>query len=83
MYKIALAAVFATALALPAIAEGLISTVWAVDAKHHVVVLTDKTIMLVSNEIDLAEVKPGMKVEIVAALDEDGYSLATAVTPVQ
>ncbi|HUS56173.1 MAG TPA: hypothetical protein VMY41_19470 [Thermohalobaculum sp.] len=82
MYKIVLSAVFASVLAHPAIAEGLISTISAVDAKQHVLVLTDKTIMLVSKEVDLTEIKSGMKVEIAAALDEDGYSLATAVTPV-
>ncbi len=83
MHRIALAAAAAAALFVqPAVAADTVtSTVTAVDTRNRVIALSDRTLMLVGQEVDLAAVKPGMKVVIFAKLDEDGYAPATAVTP--
>lgn len=84
MQKTAYAAVAAALLAYPANAADLItSTIAMVDAKRHTVTLTDKTIIEVAKDVDLSQVKPGMKVAIAAYGDEDGFEPATAITPVQ
>ena len=84
MHKFVLAAVAATFLAAPAVAsETLTSTVTHVDAKRHTLTLADKSIMIVAKDVDLAAIKPGMKVAIAAAGDEDGFEPATSVKQVQ
>lgn len=87
MRKIALmaaAAAIACSALVPAIAaaEEVTSVITAVDTKHRAIILADKTVMLVGDEVDLAAVTVGMKFKIDAKLDEDGYSRATAITPV-
>jgi len=84
MHKFVLAAVAAAFLATPAVAsETLTSTVISVDVKRNTLTLSDKTIMIVAKDVDLTAIKPGMKVAISAAGDEDGFSPATAVRPVE
>ena len=81
MRKIGLIAAAAVLFVTPALAGSVTATVAAVDTKHRAVILDDKTIMLVADEVDLAAVKVGMKVTVEANVDEDGYSRATAITP--
>ena len=83
MRKTVLLAAVAATISGPALAEAVYSSVGAVDAKRHVIVLSDKTVMTVSQEVDLATLHPGAKVIVSAKLDEDGYAPATAVTPTE
>jgi len=82
MRKIALMAAAAVLFVSPALAGSVTSTITAIDTQHRAVILEDKTIMLVDDSVDLAAVNVGMKVTIEANVDEDGYSRATAITPV-
>lgn len=83
MYKLALSTIVAVVLAHSAMAaDAVVATVVTVDTKQHTVVLGDQTVMQFSKEVDLSHITPGMKVAVTAELDEDGYSPATAITPV-
>lgn len=78
------AAALATALALPALAEDTVTGVIAsVDAKERVLVLEDKTRMVIADSVDLSKLGPGAKVTISTRLDEDGYTAATAIAPAE
>lgn len=78
------AAALATALALPALAEDTVTGVIAsVDAKERVLVLEDKTRMVIADSVDLSELGPGENVTITTRLDEDGYTAATGIAPAE
>ncbi|HSF95532.1 MAG TPA: hypothetical protein VLA52_10955 [Thermohalobaculum sp.] len=85
MRKIAIAAVAAAltcSVVAPAFAAGLTSRVVTIDDAKRTLVLADKTVMIIGKDVELGAVKPGMTVAITANMDEDGYSPATAITPV-
>jgi len=84
MQKMAPAAAVAALFANPVLAaETLRSTVTAIDTNKRIVVLSDKTVMIVGKDVDLTAIKPGTKVAITARMDEDGFSPITVITPVQ
>ena len=83
MRKFAILAAGAALFACPAFATDTVtSTIAAIDAKERAIVLADATVMLIEDSVDLAAIKVGMKVEVAAKIDEDGYARATSVTPI-
>ena len=79
---LAVAAALACSAIVPAFAADTVtSTIAAIDTKHRAIILEDKTVMLVADEVDLATISVGMKVSVEAVVDEDGYARATAITP--
>ncbi len=84
MKKIAFAAALAMTLAFPALAEDSVTGVIAsIDAEERVIVLEDKTRMIVAENVDLSQLEPGAKVKLYTKLDEDGHAAATAVETVE
>lgn len=64
-------------------AASLTSTIAKIDTKNRVLYLSDRTAMIVGAEVDLTQLRPAMRVQITANMDEDGFSPASAVTPVK
>lgn len=58
------------------------STVLAVDVERHVLQLADRSFVAVDPKVDLSAIRPGLRVEIDARVDElDAYAPATRVQP--
>ncbi len=84
MKKIAFAAALAMTLAFPALAEDSVTGVIAsIDAEERVIVLEDKTRMIVAENVELSQLAPGVKVKLYTKLDEDGHAAATEVETVE
>lgn len=84
MRTLVYAAAFAMALAIPAQAEDSVTgTIESIDAAERVIVLKDKTEMIVAEDVDLSQLEPGTKVKIYTKLDEDGHAAATKVEAVE
>ena len=84
MRKIAFAAATLALTALPALAQDLVTgTIDTINTKERVLVLEDKTQMIVGEDVDLTTLEPGMKVRIHTRVDEDGQEAATKVEPAE
>ena len=78
-----LAAAAAVLACTPALAGSVTGNVVSVDTAARTVTLGDQTVMIIAPEVDLSGVKPGQKVTIIAKEDDNGFSPATAINPVQ
>ncbi|MEM7499575.1 MAG: hypothetical protein AAF371_16490 [Pseudomonadota bacterium] len=67
------------AIAVPAAAKSVDSRILEIRSAERVLVLADRTEMIVAEGVELSTLKSGDAVRVVAEVDEDGFEPATAV----